>query len=125
MATTINPDLKLIMDLIKRIEFFKSSMEEHVLVASIEQELAKNFSFQVSVGSRPNYDSYWTYHIKLPSKAIRYDQETNLELMTRLESLIYSLEQLLQPEIRGTNAYAKALDYLLKDDNYECTPLSS
>ena len=64
MATTINYDLKLIMDLINRINFFKSSMEEHVLVAVIEQELAKHFEFRVTCdGSARQLSVHWSYYI--------------------------------------------------------------
>lgn len=90
MATTINSDLKLIMDLINRINFFKSSMEEHVLVAVIEQELAKHFEFQVTCsGSARQLRIHWSYYIRC---SIQYPNRPNPEHNSRLISLLTNLE---------------------------------
>lgn len=91
MATTINSDLKIIMDLIKRIEFFKSSMEEHVLVASIEQELANHFEFQVSRNINSNIYAYWDYYIRC---SIQYPSTPHPQHSSRLTSLLINLELL-------------------------------
>ena len=90
MATTINSDLKLIMDIINRINFFKSSMEEHVLVANIEQELAKHFEFQVTCdGSDRQLRVHWSYYIRC---SIRYYNAPPIQHSSRLTSLLLNLE---------------------------------
>ena len=64
MARTNSYDLKIIIDLINRINFLKSSMEEHVLVAGIERELAKHFEFQVSYEPGSTIATCWSYYIR-------------------------------------------------------------
>ena len=81
-------DLNRIIDLIHRINFFKSSMEEHVLVAVIEQELAKHFEFQVSFNIDSSY-IYWTYYIRC---SIKYPWTPHLNHNSRLTSLLLNLE---------------------------------
>lgn len=89
MAATINSDLKLIMDLIKRIEFFKSSMEEHILVASIEQELAKHFEFRVSLTGTSKPYIHWDYYIHC---SIQYPNRPHTKYSSRLTALWLNLE---------------------------------
>lgn len=92
MATASNPDFVIIMDLINRINFFKSSMEEHVLVAVIEQELAKHFEFRVTCdGSARQLSVHWSYYIRC---SIQYPNTPPLEHSSRLTSLLISLELL-------------------------------
>lgn len=92
MARTNNYDLSRIIDLIHRINFFKSSMEEYVLVASIEQELTKHFEFQVTCsGSARQLRIYWSYYIRC---SIQYPNRPNPEHNSRLISLLLNLELL-------------------------------
>ena len=88
MARTNSYDLKLIMDLINRINFFKSSMEEHILVAVIEQELAKRFEFQVS---RNDAYPHWDYYIRC---SIQYPNGPHPLHSSRLTTLLLNLELL-------------------------------
>ena len=92
MATTIKSDLVPIIDLIHRINFFKSSMEEHVLVASIEQELSNHFEFQMTCnGSTRQVSINWNYYIRC---SIQYPNEPRPEHSSRLTSLLINLELL-------------------------------
>jgi hypothetical protein len=92
MATASNPDLNRIIDLINRINFFKSSMEEHVLVAVIEQELAKHFEFQVTCnGNAKRLRTHWSYYIRC---CIQYPEAPQLQHSSRIESLLLNLELL-------------------------------
>ena len=92
MATTIKSDLVPIIDLIHRINFFKSSMEEHVLVASIEQELSNHFEFQMTCnGSTRQVSINWNYYIRC---SIQYPNEPRPEHSSRLTCLLTNLEVL-------------------------------
>ena len=92
MARTNNYDLNRIINLIHRINFFKSSMEEYVLVASIEQELTKHFEFQVTCsGSARQLRIHWSYYIRC---SIQYPNRPNPEHNSRLISLLLNLELL-------------------------------
>ena len=92
MATASNPDLNRIIDLINRINFFKSSMEEHVLVAVIEQELAKHFEFQVTCnGNAERLRTHWSYYIRC---CIQYPDTSFVQQSSRLTSLLTNLELL-------------------------------
>ena len=92
MARTNNYDLNRIIDLIHRINFFKSSMEEYVLVASIEQELTKHFEFQVTCsGSARQLRIHWSNYIRC---SIQYPNRPNPEHNSRLISLLLNLELL-------------------------------
>lgn len=96
MATAVNHEahktMKIIMDSINRINFFKSSMEEHVLVAVIEQELAKHFEFQVTCdGSARQLSVHWSYYIRC---SIKYPNIPPIQHSSRLTSLLINLELL-------------------------------
>ena len=92
MATTIKSDLVPIIDLIHRINFFKSSMEEHVLVAVIEQELARHFEFQAACsGSTRQLSINWNYYIRC---SIQYQNKPLPQHNSRLISLLTNLELL-------------------------------
>lgn len=88
----MNTDKLIIEELISRINFFKSSMEEHVLVAVIEQELAKHFEFQVTCdGSNEHLSIHWRYYIRC---RIQYPDMPHPQYSSRLTSLLTNLELL-------------------------------
>ena len=91
MATASNPDLNRIIDLINRINFFKSSMEEHVLVAVMEQELANHFEFQVTCNATPSLYAHWKYYIRCSTQ---YPTAPHPQHSSRLTSLLTNLELL-------------------------------
>lgn len=90
MATASNPDFVIIMDLINRINFFKSSMEEHVLVAVIEQELSNYFQFKVTCDHSNEYlSAHWRYYIRC---SIQYPNSPHPLHSSRLTTLLLNLE---------------------------------
>ena len=86
----MNTDKLIIEELISRINFFKEAMEEHVLVAVIEQELAKHFEFQVLFNTDSSY-TYWNYYIRC---SIQYPWAPEPQNNSRLTSLLTNLELL-------------------------------
>ena len=89
MARTNSYDLKLIIELIHLINFFKSSMEEHVLVAVIEQELAKHFEFQATHNMYSAELPTWEYYIRRP---LKYPNLISQDNPNRLLALLLNLE---------------------------------